>query len=69
MKVTIKSAIRSLCNDFECFEDQQMIFQVGNTICIRELGRLDSEFICLSTAMDELLAFTGMNNRKGIFAT
>ena len=67
MKVTIKSVIRSSHSDFECFEDQQVIFRVGNTLCIKEIGKADSEFICLNKHMDKMLTFKPMTNRKGVF--
>jgi|JI10StandDraft_1071094.scaffolds.fasta_scaffold1268166_1 hypothetical protein len=67
MKVSIKSVIKSSFPSFECFEDQQAIFRVGNTICIKEIGKAECQFICLNKHMDKLFGFRAMTNRKGVF--
>ena len=67
MKVTIKSAIKTSPSNFECFEDQQFIFQASNTLCIRELGKPESEFINLHKNIEKLYSFRAMSNKKGVF--
>jgi hypothetical protein len=41
MKLKIKSVLKSTHSEFECFEDQQIIFRSGNTLCIKEIGKPD----------------------------
>lgn len=67
MKVSLHSVIKTSETHFECFEDQQIIFRAGNTLCIRELGKAESEFIPLSRHIDRLYAFRATNSRKGAF--
>lgn len=67
MKVNIQSIIKSTPLIFECFDDQQIIFEVGNTLCLREFGRPDCQFVCLNKHMERLLSFKAMTNRKGVF--
>ena len=67
MKVTIKSVIKTSSSEFECFEDQQILMRVGNTLCIKEMGKSESEFICLNRHMDKLLTFRASSNKKAVF--
>lgn len=67
MKVTIKSVIKTSYSQFECFEDQQIIFRAGNSLAIKEIGRPDAEFIPLSYSMQTLLDFKPMTNKRGVF--
>jgi uncharacterized protein YjaG (DUF416 family) len=67
MKVTIRSVIRTAYTQFECFEDQQIIFRAGRTLCIKEIGKSEADFICLSKHMDKLFTFAATTNKKGAF--
>jgi hypothetical protein len=67
MKLVIRTVLKSSAHDFECFEDQQIIFPCGNTLCVKEVGKNEAEFICLSKHLQHLYSFKPATNRKGVF--
>jgi hypothetical protein len=67
MKVSVKSVLKSSDHEFECFEDQRVIFRAGNMLCMREIERGEGKFIALQSHIDRLYSFKVATNRKTIF--
>jgi hypothetical protein len=68
MKVQLRTALKSQeGQDFECFDEQQVLFPCGNNLCVKEVGRNEAEFISLSKHLTQLLAFKPATNKKGVF--
>jgi hypothetical protein len=59
--------LKSSSSEFECFEDQQIVFRAGNTLCVKEVGRNECQFICLHSELQQLYAFKPANSKKAIF--
>jgi hypothetical protein len=68
MKLAIKSVIRTTYDQFECFEDQQLLYRAGNTLCLKTINKFDSEFICLDKNITKLFTYKPFTNKKGVFA-
>jgi len=67
MKLSIKSVIKTSYPHFECFEDQQILFRAGNTLCLKTIGKPDADFISLDRNLHKLYAYKPFTNRKGVF--
>lgn len=67
MKLSIKSVIRSSYSHFECFDDNQILFRAGNTLCLKTIAKPDSDFIYLDKNISKLYTYKPFTNKKGIF--
>lgn len=67
MKLKIKSVLKTSDKKIDCFDEQQIIIKLGNTLCIKEIGKNEAEFICLTPQLTYLYDFKPSTNRKGVF--
>ena len=67
MKVRLQSTIQTPYIDVNWMEEGQLVFQAGNSLCIRDIAKNTDDFINLNKACARLYSFTVSPNHKYIF--
>lgn len=66
MKIKVLSVLKTSETEFDCFEDSSVVYACGSTLCIKELGSTQCEFIGLGPKMTKLFAFKTAVDFKSI---
>ena len=67
MQVKLSSVIKTSYADFDCFDEGRYIFRAGNALCVKDIAKNETSFICISKHITHLFAFKPMTNCKGVF--